>query len=170
MVKGGYQIINLDGVAHNVGSGVTHEGIYERIDGTQKPIMLSGLNVGGTDYHDSYVTPIVVGSNYVIEVYDFKITINANDSVIVNIKESSAIATYALDAHLVSGSNVVSAEDYQKLKTIISGANFAELIFYYDERLKNEYTIGFDVNDNSLFTANFNIRTLAEPNIEVSQR
>ena len=170
MVKGGYQIINLDGVVHNVGSGVTHEGIYERIDGTQKPIMLSGLNVGGTEYHDSYVTPKVVGSNYVIEVYDFKITITANDRVIVNIKESNAIETYALDTHLISGSNAVSSEDYQKLQTIISGANFAELVFYYDERLKNEYTIGFDVFDNSLFTVNFSIRTLPEQNIEVTQR
>ena len=88
----------------------------------------------------------------------------------VNKKENTAIETYSLDTHLVSSSNTVSAEEYRKLQDIISGAKFVQLIFYFDERLKNEYTIGFDVADGSLFTANFSIRTLTDSTIEVTQR
>ena len=83
MVKGGYQIINLDGVVHTLGLGMVHEGIYERIEGTQKPIMVSGINIGGFDYHDCYVEPKVNGSNYEFEMYGHKVSISDVDVVTI---------------------------------------------------------------------------------------
>ena len=64
MQKGGYQIINLNDHPHTSGVGVVHEGIYEKIEGTRKPILLSGITVDAVEYHDIYIFPTVNGSNY----------------------------------------------------------------------------------------------------------
>ena len=66
MKKGGYQIIDLENRDFRDGIGQQFEGIYELIEGTRKPILLSGFSFGGKEFHDTFVNPIVSGSSYYI--------------------------------------------------------------------------------------------------------
>lgn len=83
MLKGGYQIIDLADKEHTLSVGVEHEGIYEKIEGTRKAILLSGINIGGTEYHDTFVELTVSDSNYTGTVYGKTITISDEDVVTI---------------------------------------------------------------------------------------
>lgn len=83
MVKGGYQIINFNGVKLTKNTIDRISNIFDKIDGTNKAILLSGLNVDGVDYRDVVCTPILIRGRYVIKVFGFRIYISANDSVTV---------------------------------------------------------------------------------------
>lgn len=81
MVKGGYQIINFSGVEFTKDTPMQLSNIYDKIEGTDKAILLSGLNVNGIDYRDVMCTPIVIGNSYVIKVFGFRIYISDIDIV-----------------------------------------------------------------------------------------
>ncbi len=81
MNKGGYQIIDLKNVELTSGTGTVFDGVYEKIEGTRKPILVSGLNVGGTEYNDAYVQFTVSGSNYTTTIYGMTLTIADDDTV-----------------------------------------------------------------------------------------
>lgn len=82
MLKGGYQIIDLNGVNHVIGSDATvHKGIYDKIKNTRKPIFLSGVRVGGTNYHDMFVPCRVQGSDFVIVFDTYTMLIKNTDEV-----------------------------------------------------------------------------------------
>lgn len=88
MVKGGYQIINLNEHAHTSGVGAIHEGIYDRIEGTRKPILLSGIVVDGVEYHDTYIFPCVNGTNFVAVVGENPTT---NKRIVINIQDNDVV-------------------------------------------------------------------------------
>lgn len=88
MVKGGYQIINLDGHNHTSGVGTIHEGIYDRIEATKKPILLSGIVVNATEYHDTYIFPCVNGTSYVAVVGENPTT---NERIVINIEDNDVV-------------------------------------------------------------------------------
>ena len=88
MVKGGYQIINLDGHNHTSGVGAVHEGIYDKIEGTSKPILLSGIVINAVEYHDTYIFPCVNGSNYVAVVGENPTT---NERIVINIQDNDVV-------------------------------------------------------------------------------
>lgn len=88
MQKGGYQIINLNEHAHTSGVGAVHEGVYERIEGTRKPILLSGIVIDGVEYHDTYIFPTVNGTNYVAVVGRNPTT---NEEFVVNIQDNDVV-------------------------------------------------------------------------------
>lgn len=53
MKTGGYQIIDLEG--KDIGSvSVTINGIYDKIESTRKPLLVSGLVVDGKEFHDFF--------------------------------------------------------------------------------------------------------------------
>lgn len=83
MTKGGYQIIDLKNKELTSGVGMVYEGIYDKIEGTRKAILISGLNVGGTEYHDTFVELTVNESNFVGTIYGKTITISDNDVLTV---------------------------------------------------------------------------------------
>lgn len=83
MLKGGYQIIDLQNKELESGVGMVYEGTYDKIEGTRKAILISGLNVGGTEYHDTFVELTVNGSNYEGTIYGKSITISDADVVTV---------------------------------------------------------------------------------------
>lgn len=64
MQRGGYQILDLKNVPLKSGSAHMFEGIYELVEGTRKATLISGLNVGGVEYHDIFVNFSVVGQTY----------------------------------------------------------------------------------------------------------
>lgn len=68
MLKGGYQIIDLQNKNHELGVGMLHEGIYDKIEGTRKAILLSGITFEGSELHDCFVVPSVNGSSFVCPI------------------------------------------------------------------------------------------------------
>lgn len=88
MTIGGYQIINLNDVNHSLGIGMVHEGIYERIEGTRKPLLLSGIVVAGVEYHDTYIFPTVNGTSYVAVVGRNPTT---NTELHINIEDTDVV-------------------------------------------------------------------------------
>ena len=56
-IKGGYKLIDLKGNKLTVGgSGVTVKGIYNSIENSyNKPLILTGINIGGIDRNDIFI-------------------------------------------------------------------------------------------------------------------
>ena len=82
MIKGGYQIIDLENKKLRLDVGMVYEGIYESIENTTKATLISGLNIEGTPYNDIYINLKVDGSNFVGVIDDgSKIYISDNDVV-----------------------------------------------------------------------------------------
>lgn len=81
MQKGGYQIIDLKGRNFVVGTAQVVDGVYGKIEGTRKPLYISGIQIAGVEYHDTYVDFTVSASNFVGTVYGKKITVTAEDKV-----------------------------------------------------------------------------------------
>lgn len=95
MTKGGYQIINLDNHNHTSGVGAVHEGIYDKIEGTKKPILLSGIVVDAVEYHDTYIFPVVTGTTYVAVVgvnpsENVQIVIEVQDNDVVTFRKTTS--------------------------------------------------------------------------------
>lgn len=127
MVKGGYQIINFNGVKFIKNTPMKLSNIYDKIEGTDKAILLSGLNVNGVDYRDIMCTPIVNETSYVIKAFDFSIDISDTDIVtvgddIIDLGEIN-VAT--------AGTHNVSQYVYNLLEDCING-KFSTLRAYYD--------------------------------------
>lgn len=59
-MKGGYQIVDLKGNSLS-SSAVTLEGIYDAVEGADAPILLEGINIGGTELKPQFVN--FVGSS-----------------------------------------------------------------------------------------------------------
>lgn len=83
MVKGGYQIIDLTNKPLTSGVGMVFDGVYDKVEGTHKAILVSGLNVGGTEYHDSFVDFTVAGTAFMGTIYGKTIKIEDTDVVTV---------------------------------------------------------------------------------------
>lgn len=123
MVKGGYQIINFNGVELKKGTPKQISNIYDKIEGTDKSILLSGLNVNGVDYRDIFCESIVVGDGYVIKAFGFKISISDIDKVTV---EDDIITDEILDLTFF-GSNPTNVQldrdEYYRLTKCSDGAS-----------------------------------------------
>lgn len=59
-MKGGYQIVDLKGNSLS-SSAVTLEGIHDAVEGADAPILLEGINIGGTELKPQFVS--FVGSS-----------------------------------------------------------------------------------------------------------
>lgn len=88
MTKGGYQIIDLGNIEHRLEQGMVHDGIYDKIEGTRKAILLSGINVQGVEFNDTYIFPCVNGSNFVAVVGDNPTT---NERYVINIQDNDVV-------------------------------------------------------------------------------
>ena len=88
MNKGGYQILDLKNTNFTLGTGVNVSGAFTTITGTKKPILVSGIVIAGTEYHDTYVdfTKVKNGIAITLEgtIYGKKITIAMNDTVTIS--------------------------------------------------------------------------------------
>lgn len=83
MIRGGYKIIDLKDKELTLSVGMTYDGIYDAIEGTRKPLLISGLNIAGVEYKDFYALPKVNQSSYVITIDGYTITIQDTDVVTV---------------------------------------------------------------------------------------
>ena len=83
MKKGGYQIIDLENKSLKVGVGIEYPYIYDKIEGTTKPILLSGINIVGTELHDAFVEFKASGSSFVANAYGYVFTVADTDVLTV---------------------------------------------------------------------------------------
>lgn len=83
MLKGGYQIIDLGNKEITTGVGMLIDGIYDKIEGTRKALLISGLNLDGTEYHDTFVELHVEGSAFLGTIYGKNLNIEDTDVVTI---------------------------------------------------------------------------------------
>ena len=89
MKKGGYQILDLKNHNFTSGSSYSYPGCYDLISGTKKAILVSGLNIAGTEFNDFYGLFIVSSGNLVykdtIQVTGktLTITVKSDDTITV---------------------------------------------------------------------------------------
>ena len=69
-IKGGYKLIDLKDSKLTVGGeGVTVKGIYNSIENSyNKPLILTGINIGGIERNDIFIDFTVVSSSYVANI------------------------------------------------------------------------------------------------------
>ena len=84
MNKGGYQILDLKNTNFALGTGTVVAGAFETIKGTKKPILVSGIVIAGTEYHDTYVDFTVVSTAFEGIIYGKKISIANTDTVTIS--------------------------------------------------------------------------------------
>ena len=84
MNKGGYQILDLKNTNFALGTGALVAGAFETIRGTKKPILVSGIVIAGTEYHDTYVDFTVVSTAFEGIIYGKKISIASTDTVTIS--------------------------------------------------------------------------------------
>ena len=90
-MRGGYQIIDLKNKNHTSGVGMQHEeGLYEKIEGTKKPILITNLVYTNKEYQDCFATPFVVGSQ-------FKFYITTGDGNMVITVEDTDVVTISVE-------------------------------------------------------------------------
>lgn len=82
-IKGGYKIINFKGIPLNKDSKVTIDGIYESIEKSyRKPLLFSGVNIGGTIYPDMFIQAILTSARYEVTLNNVKLYITSDNGVI----------------------------------------------------------------------------------------
>lgn len=86
MIRGGYKIIDLKNKPLEDSVGMVYEGIYDAIEECQKPIVLSGLNFGGTEYKDLWAQFTLAGGNY-----EFKFTDAARNDINIVVEDTDVV-------------------------------------------------------------------------------
>lgn len=88
-LRGGYKIIDLKGKPLTPNVGMVYEGIYESIEETRKPILLTGLAIlidgNIMEYKDTYVLFYLLEGQYIATLLIEGITITVTDNDIVTI-------------------------------------------------------------------------------------
>lgn len=85
-IKGGYKLIDLKDSKLTVGGdGVTVKGVYNSIKNSyNKPLILTGINIGGVERNDIFIDFAFNSGNYVSNISPTeKITITNADLVTV---------------------------------------------------------------------------------------
>ena len=78
MTKGGYQILDLSGYNFLMSQAQNVPGAFEKIEGTRKVILVSGLTFDGVEYRDAFVNFISEAGNFEGTMYDVKITVGSS--------------------------------------------------------------------------------------------
>lgn len=87
MYKGGYQTIDISGMNFDLNKPEYFKGVYEKVSGTTKPIMLSDFTVAGIHERAAFVQAVKSPSNSDYNMLlnnstsKYLITITKNDMV-----------------------------------------------------------------------------------------
>lgn len=123
-VKGGYQILNLQN--KDLQYSPTIPGAYEVVEGNYlKPIMISGIVIGGVEKPAVYRQPVVSGSSYVFEnVYGYDVTLTDSDTLSL---ASTQFATRAYVDQKALLSNIVDSDGNNRFKVwdLVDGSTFS---------------------------------------------
>lgn len=82
MKLGGYKIIDFEGYAFTLKTAQAVPGIHERIEESQKPLLICSLKVGTTEYKPTF-GEATGGSPYVIKLSTITISIATDDKVTI---------------------------------------------------------------------------------------
>lgn len=85
-MTGGYSIIDLGYTNFTTAKSVTVPGIYEKIKGARKAILLEHFSIGGADCRPCFPEITVSGTNFTFDVYGKTFTVANTDSVTVAAK------------------------------------------------------------------------------------
>lgn len=95
--NGGYQIIDLQNNDLKTNSTITINGIYDKIEGNyNKPLLFSGIVINGVEKPDTFATVEVDNTNYIVKLYDRKLTINDNDEI-TSVRITNHLYLYSMD-------------------------------------------------------------------------
>lgn len=87
MLKGGYQILNFDGIDIVENTDINIPNIYVKLMQTNKPILVSGFSI----YRDTFVSVEMVEESFTIkDFYGYNITINKHD-IVRCVKSNNAV-------------------------------------------------------------------------------
>lgn len=88
MNKGGYQILDLKNKPLEINVGMVYEGSYDTLEGTRKPILVSGLNFEGKEYPDFWANFIVDGSTFLFSNdHELSLSIRVQDNDVITVNE-----------------------------------------------------------------------------------
>lgn len=82
MKLGGYKIIDFEGYTFALKTAQAVPGIHERIEETQKPLLICGLKVGSDEYRPVF-GEATGGSPYVIKLSTITISVATDDKVTI---------------------------------------------------------------------------------------
>lgn len=90
-IRGGYKIIDFKDLELTPYEGLKIEGIYDSIEASyNKPLMVSGINIGGTTYADRFCSPYLSNGAFVFDLsYDtttIKIKVEDTDVVTAEVE------------------------------------------------------------------------------------
>ena len=79
-MKGGYKILDFNGYTFSASStntpkSTTIDGIYERIEGSDKAFLVEGYNLDGVEYKAFFTAFVVAGGSFVTIFNNHYITI-----------------------------------------------------------------------------------------------
>lgn len=96
-LKGGYQIVDLQNI-DLLGENLKIDGIHAKIESAnRKAIMLTGIVIDEVEKHAVYVIPVVDSGSYVLKgIYGKDITINADDTIVVENASGGAVTRQAI--------------------------------------------------------------------------
>lgn len=83
-MTGGYQIIDLKNIDIDSAGGIntiTVAGVYDLIEATRKPILITGIVIDGIEQHDAFAECKVSGSDFVLTTATRTYTVKADDTV-----------------------------------------------------------------------------------------
>lgn len=82
MNVGGYQIVSFDGInLSKTTSTKIPDGSYAKIEGTKKPILITGIVIDGKEYHDMFIQPVLNGTSYSFTLGDYNIVLSDSDMI-----------------------------------------------------------------------------------------
>lgn len=87
-MKGGYKILDFNGYTFSTSTtsapkSTIIDGIYERIEGSDKAFLIEGYNLDGVEYKAFFTAFVVTGGSFVTIFNNHYITISANDKIVV---------------------------------------------------------------------------------------
>lgn len=87
-MKGGYKILDFNGYTFSTSStsapkSTTIDGIYERIESSDKAFLIEGYNLDGVEYKAFFTAFVVTDGSFVTIFNNHYITISANDKIVV---------------------------------------------------------------------------------------
>lgn len=168
MVKGGYQIINFDGVEFRTGISMQCEGLYEKIEGTRKAILLSGLTVDGKEYHDVYINPQIFTYSFLFDCGDFILDISDRDICTVYPKNIH-LGYDGVAANIVGDPFVISANNAKAFKYAVLNYNYFDFRITMNERDTTEVyhgkIVGMDDSEhNAVIVTNLGVLSITIDN------
>lgn len=82
--NGGYLIVDCGEISFTKGKPQVVSGVYDKLESCSKAVLISGVELDGTEYGDIFVSLRVNGSAFTGEFYSGTITINDDDEIIFN--------------------------------------------------------------------------------------